>query len=218
MITTVNNNNSNAFKKKRSFRYSAGSTTYLMTNLSIYLAWFILSATVPNIGYLNLGYTQITYLAALTVIATFHLGFVGNISVGLFFGLSSWFAAYIYGIPKYQYFDLSVIPRVEVALGVYVLFWVFNAFKKPAVWKFALLGVISTMLNHYFVFFAQFLHEKIRPGDLGRHGVPPIEIWLLQRLFNIISEPILGGMLLFGMYPALIALREQYKNVQKLCY
>nr|WP_307921016.1 hypothetical protein [Mycoplasmopsis bovis] len=36
---------------------------YLMTNLSIYLAWFILSATVPNIGYLNLGYTQITYLA-----------------------------------------------------------------------------------------------------------------------------------------------------------
>nr|WP_307917724.1 hypothetical protein [Mycoplasmopsis bovis] len=37
MITTVNkNNNSNAFKKKRSFRYSAGSTTYLMTNLSIY--------------------------------------------------------------------------------------------------------------------------------------------------------------------------------------
>ncbi|AEI90460.1 hypothetical protein FCM49_01410 [Mycoplasma bovis] len=218
MITTVNNNNSNAFKKKRSFRYSAGSTTYLMTNLSIYLAWFILSATVPNIGYLNLGYTQITYLAALTVIATFHLGFVGNISVGLFFGLSSWFAAYIYGIPKYQYFDLSVIPRVEVALGVYVLFWVFNAFKKPAVWKFALLGVISTMLNHYFVFFAQFLHEKIRPGDLGRHGVPPIEIWLLQRLFNIISEPILGGMLLFGMYPALIALREQYKNVQKLRY
>lgn len=218
MITTVNNNNSNAFKKKRSFRYSVGSTTYLMTNLSIYLAWFILSATVPNIGYLNLGYTQITYLAALTVIATFHLGFVGNISVGLFFGLSSWFAAYIYGIPKYQYFDLSVIPRVEVALGVYVLFWVFNAFKKPAVWKFALLGVISTMLNHYFVFFAQFLHEKIRPGDLGRHGVPPIEIWLLQRLFNIISEPILGGMLLFGMYPALIALREQYKNVQKLRY
>ncbi|MBT1399056.1 hypothetical protein FCM76_03065 [Mycoplasma bovis] len=218
MITTVNNNNSNAFKKKRSFRYSAGSTTYLMTNLSIYLAWFILSATVPNIGYLNLGYTQITYLAALTVIATFHLGFVGNISVGLFFGLSSWFAAYIYGIPKYQYFDLSVIPRVEVALGVYVLFWVFNAFKKPAVWKFALLGVISTMLNHYFVFFAQFLHEKIRPGYLGRHGVPPIEIWLLQRLFNIISEPILGGMLLFGMYPALIALREQYKNVQKLRY
>ncbi|QLI75093.1 hypothetical protein H0I37_03730 [Mycoplasmopsis bovis] len=218
MITTVNNNNSNAFKKKRSFRYSAGSTTYLMTNLSIYLAWFILSATAPNIGYLNLGYTQITYLAALTVIATFHLGFVGNISVGLFFGLSSWFAAYIYGIPKYQYFDLSVIPRVEVALGVYVLFWVFNAFKKPAVWKFALLGVISTMLNHYFVFFAQFLHEKIRPGDLGRHGVPPIEIWLLQRLFNIISEPILGGMLLFGMYPALIALREQYKNVQKLRY
>ncbi len=218
MITTVNNNNSNAFKKKRSFRYSAGSTTYLMTNLSIYLAWFILSATVPNIGYLNLGYTQITYLAALTVIATFHLGFVGNISVGLFFGLSSWFAAYIYGIPKYQYFDLSVIPRVEVALGVYVLFWVFNAFKKPAVWKFALLGVISTMLNHYFVFFAQFLHEKIRPGDLGRHGVPPIEIWLLQRLFNIISEPILGGMLLFGMYPALIALREQYKNVQKLIH
>ncbi|MBT1368637.1 hypothetical protein FCM44_02905 [Mycoplasma bovis] len=218
MITTVNNNNSNAFKKKRSFRYSAGSTTYLMTNLSIYLAWFILSATVPNIGYLNLGYTQITYLAVLTVIATFHLGFVGNISVGLFFGLSSWFAAYIYGIPKYQYFDLSVIPRVEVALGVYVLFWVFNAFKKPAVWKFALLGVISTMLNHYFVFFAQFLHEKIRPGDLGRHGVPPIEIWLLQRLFNIISEPILGGMLLFGMYPALIALREQYKNVQKLRY
>ncbi|AIA34316.1 hypothetical protein [Mycoplasmopsis bovis] len=214
----MNNNNSNAFKKKRSFRYSAGSTTYLMTNLSIYLAWFILSATVPNIGYLNLGYTQITYLAALTVIATFHLGFVGNISVGLFFGLSSWFAAYIYGIPKYQYFDLSVIPRVEVALGVYVLFWVFNAFKKPAVWKFALLGVISTMLNHYFVFFAQFLHEKIRPGDLGRHGVPPIEIWLLQRLFNIISEPILGGMLLFGMYPALIALREQYKNVQKLRY
>ncbi|ADR25205.1 hypothetical protein [Mycoplasmopsis bovis] len=211
-------NNSNAFKKKRSFRYSAGSTTYLMTNLSIYLAWFILSATVPNIGYLNLGYTQITYLAVLTVIATFHLGFVGNISVGLFFGLSSWFAAYIYGIPKYQYFDLSVIPRVEVALGVYVLFWVFNAFKKPAVWKFALLGVISTMLNHYFVFFAQFLHEKIRPGDLGRHGVPPIEIWLLQRLFNIISEPILGGMLLFGMYPALIALREQYKNVQKLRY
>lgn len=218
MITTVNNNNSNAFKKKRSFRYSAGSTTYLMTNLSIYLAWFILSATVPNIGYLNLGYTQITYLAVLTVIATFHLGFVGNISVGLFFGLSSWFAAYIYGIPKYKYFDLSVIPRVEVALGVYVLFWVFNAFKKPAVWKFALLGVISTMLNHYFVFFAQFLHEKIRPGDLGRHGVPPIEIWLLQRLFNIISEPILGGMLLFGMYPALIALREQYKNVQKLRY
>ncbi len=218
MITTVNNNNSNAFKKKRSFRYSAGSTTYLMTNLSIYLAWFILSATVPNIGYLNLGYTQITYLAVLTVIATFHLGFVGNISVGLFFGLSSWFAAYIYGIPKYQHFDLSVIPRVEVALGVYVLFWVFNAFKKPAVWKFALLGVISTMLNHYFVFFAQFLHEKIRPGDLGRHGVPPIEIWLLQRLFNIISEPILGGMLLFGMYPALIALREQYKNVQKLRY
>lgn len=218
MITTVNNNNSNAFKKKRSFRYSAGSTTYLMTNLSIYLAWFILSATVPNIGYLNLGYTQITYLAVLTVIATFHLGFVGNISVGLFFGLSSWFAAYIYGIPKYQYFDLSVIPRVEVALGVYVLFWVFNAFKKPAIWKFALLGVISTMLNHYFVFFAQFLHEKIRPGDLGRHGVPPIEIWLLQRLFNIISEPILGGMLLFGMYPALIALREQYKNVQKLRY
>lgn len=218
MITTVNNNNSNAFKKKRSFRYSAGSTTYLMTNLSIYLAWFILSATVPNIGYLNLGYTQITYLAVLTVIATFHLGFVGNISVGLFFGLSSWFAAYIYGIPKYQYFDLSVIPRVEVALGVYVLFWVFNAFKKPAVWKFALLGVISTMLNHYFVFFAQFLHEKIRPGDLGRHGVQPIEIWLLQRLFNIISEPILGGMLLFGMYPALIALREQYKNVQKLRY
>ncbi|UOE63572.1 hypothetical protein MbovWib_04465 [Mycoplasmopsis bovis] len=218
MITTVNNNNSNAFKKKRSFRYPAGSTTYLMTNLSIYLAWFILSATVPNIGYLNLGYTQITYLAALTVIATFHLGFVGNISVGLFFGLSSWFAAYIYGIPKYQYFDLSVIPRVEVALGVYVLFWVFNAFKKPAVWKIALLGVISTMLNHYFVFFAQFLHEKIRPGDLGRHGVPPIEIWLLQRLFNIISEPILGGMLLFGMYPALIALREQYKNVQKLRY
>nr|WP_307915852.1 hypothetical protein [Mycoplasmopsis bovis] len=59
----TNNNNSNAFKKKRSFRYSAGSTTYLMTNLSIYLAWFILSATVPNIGYLNLGYTQITYLA-----------------------------------------------------------------------------------------------------------------------------------------------------------
>lgn len=218
MITKVNNNSSGAVKSRWKFRYSSSNTTYLMANLSIYLAWFILSATVPNIGYLNLGYTQITYLAALTVIATFHLGFVGNISVGLFFGLSSWFAAYIYGIPKYQYFDLSVIPRVEVALGVYVLFWVFNVFKKPAVWKLTLLGVISTMLNHYFVFFAQYLHELIRPGDLGKNGVPPIAVWLFVRLFNIISEPILGGMLLFAMYPALIALREQFKSIKKLYY
>nr|WP_307906773.1 hypothetical protein [Mycoplasmopsis bovis] len=190
-----------------------------MTNLSIYLAWFILSATVPNIGYLNLGYTQITYLASIDCNCHISSRICWEyICRAIFWTIFLICLAYIYGIPKYQYFDLSVIPRVEVALGVYVLFWVFNAFKKPAVWKFALLGVISTMLNHYFVFFAQFLHEKIRPGDLGRHGVPPIEIWLLQRLFNIISEPILGGMLLFGMYPALIALREQYKNVQKLRY
>lgn len=197
---------------------ASGHTIYLTTNLSIYLAWFIISTAVPNIGFIQLGYTQITYLAAVIVIATFHLGFIGNISTGLFFGLSSWFGAFIMGIPKYQLFDLAVLPRVETALIIYLLFYIFRVFKKPAAWKLVLLGVLSTMLNQYLVLLAQFLREKITGAPIGTHGVPPIHIWIITHHVNVIAEPILGGAILFAIYPALIGLREQNKNTKLIYY
>ncbi|MGV2392840.1 UNVERIFIED_CONTAM: hypothetical protein O8I53_07570 [Campylobacter lari] len=55
-------------------------------------------------------------------VATFHLGLKGNLTTGLGLGLSSLILAFQLGIPKYQLPDISILPRIEMALIIYGLF------------------------------------------------------------------------------------------------
>lgn len=200
----------------RSFKQK-GNLVQTIAVLSVYVAWFGLSTVAIYVGYIPIGNTQITYLAAIVVMATFHLGILGNIVTGLAFGLSSWIAAFIYGIPKYQLFDLAVLPRVEMALIVLPLFYIFNAFKKPKLWKLMLLSIFAVMLNQYLVLTAQYIRESIAGSIVGK-GVPPIHIWLATHVINVVAEPIFGALLMSALYPVLLKVKRKYLDNIKIYY
>lgn len=195
-----------------------------LTSLSIYTAWYFLSAIAIYIGYIPIGLTQITYLAVIIVIATFHLGFIGNITTGLAFGFSSWIAAFIYGIPKYQFFDIAVLPRLETALITLLFFYIFNAFKKPKLWKFIILAFLVTVLNQYLVLFSQYIHEfiAIKAGYdsdiLVKSGVLPIKIWIITHPINLTFEPILNILIIIFMFPLVLNIKHRYVDNKKIHY
>ncbi|WP_338822517.1 hypothetical protein [Mycoplasmopsis felifaucium] len=186
--------------------------------LAIYVAWFGLSATAIYIGYIPIGHTQITYLPIIVVMATFHVGIIGNITTGLSFGFSSWIAAFIYGIPKYQLFDLAVLPRFEMALLVLGLFYLLNLWNRPKLWKIVLISILAIMFNQYLVLSSQYLREAITGTKLLGKGVPPIHIWIYTHLLNVIAEPIIGAILITCLYPVLKKVKAKYLDNKKIYY
>ncbi|MBZ4212729.1 hypothetical protein LAD74_01845 [Mycoplasma sp. U97] len=204
--------------KHRRFRNNRTSSIYKLTALSVYVSWFILCAIAPNIGFIHLGHTQLTYGTAIIVIATYHLGFLGNIVSGFSFGMSSLIAAFIYGVAKYQLFDLSVLPRVETAIVVFLLFSVFNVNWDPKVWKLVVIAIFAAMLNSCFVFAHAYIRENITGVPLSKNGIVPIELWIPSHIVNITFEPIFGAMIIFSMYPVMIYLKNKYTYINDIYY
>ncbi|UUD35129.1 hypothetical protein NPA07_04975 [Mycoplasmopsis caviae] len=180
---------------------------FLITTLAFYLAWFFASIFVPYLGFISLGPTQITFLSFIVVFATFHLGFIGSFSCGLGFGLSSMFAAYILGVVKYQYFDISVLPRLLMSLIVYALYIVLNVKKEIRIWKFILIAIIAAILNISLTLSFQHLHNKLF-GNLK--NLLPIKEWIITHPINITCEPLMCGFLATSVYPLVRFLRKKY--------
>ncbi|WP_129646704.1 hypothetical protein [Mycoplasmopsis maculosa] len=186
--------------------------------LSVYIAWFFLSAVIPYVGYINLGHTQITFLSLLVPIATFHLGIKGNLISGLGFGLSSFTLAFILGATKYTYFDISVLPRIEMALVIYGFSWAFGIFKKPKMWKIGILAFLASFFNIFFVLSAQYIREAINPESLGKNGVPPIHLWIITHPINLTVEPIVCIIIACSIFPLIKYLKNKYQGNKQVYY
>ncbi|VEU67654.1 Uncharacterised protein (plasmid) [Mesomycoplasma conjunctivae] len=195
--------------KKYKKATKAAFLPFLISTLAFYLAWFLGSATVPYLGYIPIGHTQITFLAFIVVFGTFHLDYVGNLSAGLCFGFSSWILAFIMGAIKYQNFDIAVIPRVLMAICVYMLYEIFNVKNNIKCWKFIMISIIAAILNIVLTLSFQHLHNQIF-GDLK--NLLPIKEWIIVHPINIIGEPIICGMLAYFTFPLIVFLRRRFEQ------
>ncbi|MGY5139183.1 hypothetical protein ACUZ9N_00325 [Mycoplasmopsis gallinarum] len=165
-------------------------------NIAIYLALFLLSGLTVYFGYIPLWNTQITYLPIIVVFATVHLGFAGAMTAGLGFGFSSFLAAMMLGVIKYQYPDISILPRVLLGLIVYAIYRLLRMNEKNKLWKFAFLSILASILNIALVLSMQYLHNLYSP----LRGILPIKEWILLHIPTLVIEPTVGlilGILLF---------------------
>ena len=196
-------------------RITKNNFVYIIVSLSVYIAWFILSGVAPYFGYIPFGATFITYLSLIIVLMTCHLGIIGNIVGGFGFGLSSWCLAFIFGTVRYQHFDLAVLPRLCVALTIYLFYWATLFERKPAMWKYILIAIIGAMANDYYMLAAQQFHNKYI-GEL-EGLLPPLE-WIIAHPINLIGEPIICALLAAATYHLALYLRKITYQRQSLSW
>ncbi|MEA4115226.1 hypothetical protein VBM87_00285 [Mycoplasma sp. 744] len=183
--------------------------------LTVYFSFFIISGFVVYIGYIPiLGRINLTYLPFFVVLAGVHLGFKGFLVGGLSFGLSSLIAAYMYGSIRYQYIDISVLPRFLMSMIIYLFYKLIKLDKYINIWGFILLAFLASNLNLILVLSAQHLHHQISPIK----GLLPINEWILTHLLNIIGEPILAINLALLFYKFIYKYHLKYKAYKEILY
>ncbi|MBU4690459.1 hypothetical protein KQ874_01990 [Mycoplasma sp. ES3157-GEN-MYC] len=198
---------SNLEPKSNGKIHTRSGLIYHIVCLAVYLAFFLIAGVSVFLGYIPFGPTQLTYLPLIVAIATVHLGFNGSLISGLGFGFSSFIAAFILGVIKYQNFDLSVIPRVMMSLVVYLIYILINMKNKPKMWKFLILILAATFLNTTFVLGSQYFHNKFI-GEL-KGILPPLE-WMVAHTVNLIAEPIFNLLIGLAAYLPLLEIRKKY--------
>ncbi|WP_036456887.1 hypothetical protein [Mycoplasmopsis lipofaciens] len=189
--------------------------TLKMTYLAFYISWFFLASFLLIFGYIPLSFTQLTYLPVIVVMMIFHLGFIGALVGGISFGMSSLIAAVIYGIIKYQYPDISVLPRIIMSLITYGIFRLLKSKSNPRLWKFIFLAIIATLLNQALVLSSQYIHNSI--WGLPK-GVLGLKEWIIVHIFNIVAEPILASLISVALYVLIQLIEKQKGTINKIVW
>ncbi|KKB26716.1 Substrate-specific component PanT of predicted [Mycoplasmopsis meleagridis] len=180
--------------------------------ISIYLSLFLLAGLTGYFGYIPILHTTITYLPVIVVIATIHLEFKGALVSGLGFGFSSLIAAYLYGSTRYQYIDISVLPRLLMAIFVFLAYKLVNYELKPKLYKFIFLSLLATELNVILTISAQYVHNIISP----LRYILGVREWAITHVINLVSEPILAIFLSIILYRFVNYMRKKYLYNQKI--
>ncbi|WP_051617772.1 hypothetical protein [Mycoplasmopsis iners] len=201
--------NSKITKQKRDKNKKSNSVvTKNIVLLAVYFSFFLASGFTIYIGYIPIAGTTITYLPIFVVIATCHLGFKGALVSGLGFGVSSLIAAFLFGSIKYQYPDISILPRVLMALLVYAFYKIFNFNNKPKMWKFLILTLIAVEFNVIFVLSFQHLHNAFWPLK-GVWGIPE---WIVTHVLNLVLEPSMSIVIALATYKLVLHLKKKTKQ------
>ncbi|WP_051677933.1 hypothetical protein [Mycoplasmopsis opalescens] len=188
---------------------------YKIVTSAVYIAWYFAAAFTIYLGYIPFGHTQLTFLPAILTISILHLGFFGSLVSGLGFGFSSFIAAYILGIIKYQNFDISVIPRFLTSILVYLIYLLLKTHKNPKLWKVILMAFFAVFFNIILTLSAQYFHHHYI-AELK--GILPVKEWIITHPVNLIGEPIICIIVATALYPIGMHLRKKYKNLKLIMW
>lgn len=201
----------NSFINKYKMHFKTSALINKIVACSVYFAWYFAAALSLYLGYIPLGHTTLTFLPAILVVSLIHLGFLGAFVSGLGFGLSSLMAAFIYGMLKYQYIDISVLPRFLMALIVYLIYKLLRTDKNPLLWKCIILALFAVVLNTVLTLSFQYFHHNFI-GELK--GILPIREWIITHPLNLIGEPIICVIMTVLLFPLMLHLRNSYMSLQ----
>ncbi|VEU78328.1 ECF transporter S component [Mycoplasmopsis columbinasalis] len=202
-------------KHKRASKLGLNSfTIQRLVFIATYFALFLISGFTIYFGYIPLATTTLTYLPVILVVATVHLGVVGALCSGLFFGISSFIAAMLVGAIAYQMPDISILSRVLLGVAVAGIYKALKADRKMALWKFMVMSVSATILNIAFVLTIRYIHNSIAEIK----GTLPIIEWIITHPVTLIAEPLMAILFSILLYHLVMYLRKKYLHKKELIY
>lgn len=133
---------------------------------SVFGAIIMLLALIPNLGYVTIfPGVSITLVHIPVIIGVFILSLRSSLILGLFFGVSSLIASYMYGVSP---FDLAfrnpliaIIPRVLFALGAFYIVKLFKKIFTVKNGKFIMFGLLSVITIFVTTFGLNSMFKKI---------------------------------------------------------
>lgn len=135
--------------------------TLEITTISIFAALIVVMATVPMLGFIQLGVVSLTIIHIPVLIGGIFGGKKVSISLGLVFGLSSFAIAWIRpSAPTDFLFQnpiISVLPRVLFGWAIYEVYELFTKYIKKEYLAISLSMIVSTILHTIFVIVPLFI-------------------------------------------------------------
>lgn len=133
---------------------------------SVFGAIIMLLALIPNLGYVTIfPGVSITLVHIPVLIGVFILSIRSSLILGLFFGVSSLIASYMYGVSP---FDLAfrnpliaIIPRVLFALGAFYIVKMFKKLFTIKHGKYIMFGLLSVITIFVTTFGLNSMFKKI---------------------------------------------------------
>jgi uncharacterized membrane protein len=127
-----------------------------LTLTSVFIAIIILMATVPMLGFIQIGAVSYTIIHVPVILGITLLGTRrGGVILGLAFGFASFFVALTRPAGPvdvlFQNPLVSVVPRLLFGMAVYELFNIFKKFVPTLTLNVTITAVISTFLHAVFV-------------------------------------------------------------------
>ena len=126
-----------------------------ITTISIFAALIVVMATVPWLGFIQLGFASLTIIHIPVLIGGIYGGRKVSISLGLVFGLSSLAIAWIRpSTPTDFLFQnplISVLPRILFGWVLYEVYLLFQKLISKEYLSISLSMVLSTVLHTIFV-------------------------------------------------------------------
>ncbi|AKA50148.1 hypothetical protein VO56_02785 [Mycoplasmopsis gallinacea] len=172
-----------------------------ITYLSIYFAIVLLLSLVPNLGYISLGDISITFAPIIIIIGCYHLEKLGA-SIGFMIGLGSFIAALVFGRILFVFPDISIISRLLLGIIVYLIIKVLG---KPKLWKTAIIGMATPLLNTFLVSAFILIHNEISDLNIGL----TVKGWLTLIWINATAEFIFITIATLLLHPFLVYLYNQ---------
>lgn len=165
---------------------------------AIYVSLYLIFTFVPWIGFITIPtLPAITTISVVVTLHIYHTGFIGAITSGLAFGLSSLVASYTIGDVTGLFYhpDISVLDRVLMALCVYLFF----KFTPKKMYIYVIGAVLTSLLNTVFVTSSIFLHKQVliwmcndgKCTDMGvfsNEMLNNIGIWIIAIWIGAVGE------------------------------
>lgn len=133
--------------------------TRVLVYNALLIAIVIVLATVPNIGFIQIGTVAITIIHIPVIIAAILFGYKSALLIGLAFGVSSMLVAMSRGAVGDILFInpmVSVVPRIIFALLTSLFYNLLGVIKNDSV-RIGATAFVSSLAHSVMVFFAMYL-------------------------------------------------------------
>lgn len=137
-----------------------------ITTLGIFSAIIFMMSFVPWLGFIPIGFTDLTIIHIPVIIGGIFGGKRVAIGLGTAFGLASWSQALLRATGFAIVFQnplVSVLPRILFGVAIYLLFVGLGKVIRNVFVQIALTAVLSTLLHTLFVLSSIFVFAPLDP-------------------------------------------------------
>lgn len=137
-----------------------------MTTLGIFSAIIFIMSFVPWLGFIPLGFTDLTIIHIPVLVGGIFGGKRLAIGLGTAFGFASWTQALLRASGFAIVFQnplVSVLPRILFGISIYLLFMLFGKISKSSFIQIALTAVFATLVHTLLVLSSLFVFMPLDP-------------------------------------------------------